>query len=77
MAKGDKEIMRKSGDDISSILLEERVFPPPRRFAARARLKAKDVAELRRWAAADPIAFWADLARRELVLARAVHGDAR
>jgi acetyl-CoA synthetase len=52
--------------DLKSILLEERVFPPPPAFAAKARVKPRDLEQMRRRADADPQAFWADLARREL-----------
>jgi hypothetical protein len=43
--------------DISSVLVEERIFPPPPAFAAAASLKAQDLAELHRRAAADPLGF--------------------
>ena len=52
--------------DISSVLVEQRSFPPPAGFAAAARLKAEDLAELHRRAAADPVGYWAELARAEL-----------
>jgi len=52
--------------DLKSMLLEERVFPPPPAFAAKARVKPRDLEQMRRRAAADPQAFWADLARQEL-----------
>jgi len=52
--------------NIVSVLLEERTFPPPSGFAAHARLKSTDLEELRRRAASDPTAFWAQLAREEL-----------
>src|SRR5215831_2173419 len=58
--------MTKARRNIESILSEERVFPAPADFAAHARLKTRDLQELRRKAAADPIAFWAGLAREEL-----------
>jgi acetyl-CoA synthetase len=66
MAKARKQIMKQAGEDIRSILLEERLFPPPRQFAAQAIVKPKNLTEMRRRAAADPVAFWADHARREL-----------
>ena len=56
-----------SDKNIRSILTEERLFEPPADFAARARVKSADLAELRSRAAADPTGFWADLARSELV----------
>ena len=56
-----------AGKNIESVLLEERSFPPPREFTAKAGLKAADVQQLQKAAAADSVAFWADLARKELV----------
>ena len=53
--------------NIVSALLEERSFPPGTQFAAQARVKPHDLEEMRRRAAQDPVGFWADLARRELV----------
>jgi acetyl-CoA synthetase len=56
-----------SGRQIDNVMQEKRVFPPPVEFAAQARIKSLD--EYRAlWdqAAADPPAFWADIARREL-----------
>ena len=55
-----------SKKNIESTLLEQRSFPPPRGFAARARLKPRDVDALRREAAADHLGFWAGQARAEL-----------
>jgi len=52
--------------NIESTLHENRTFPPPPAFAARARLRAAEVAELRRHAAADHVGFWGDLARKSL-----------
>ena len=43
-----------SDKNIRSILTEERLFEPPADFAARARVKSADLAELRSRAAADP-----------------------
>jgi acetyl-CoA synthetase len=59
--------MNKNRRDLKSILLEKREFPPPPAFAARARIKPADLDAMRRRAATDPEAFWAELARRELV----------
>ncbi len=53
--------------DLKSVLLEKREFAPPPAFAARARVKPEDLADMRRRAAADPEGFWAELARRELL----------
>ena len=52
--------------NIKSVLLEERVFPPPPAFAARARIKPADLERLRKRAREDHVGFWSDLARREL-----------
>jgi acetyl-CoA synthetase len=54
-------------EDIQSVLREERSFVPTPAFSSRARLKAAEVAELRRRAAADHEGYWADLARKHLV----------
>ncbi|TDJ47080.1 MAG: acetate--CoA ligase [Gammaproteobacteria bacterium] len=51
---------------ISSLLKEERVFPPGQAFAARARLQPADIEALRREAADDHEAYWARLAREEI-----------
>src|SRR5712672_400913 len=52
--------------DIESALREEREFPPPAAFAARARIGAAEAAAMRAEAAADHVGFWAGLARRSL-----------
>jgi acetyl-CoA synthetase len=52
--------------NIESVLAENRLFPPPAAFAAKARLTAADVQTLRERAAADHVGFWADLARTEI-----------
>ena len=52
--------------NIESVLLEERLFPPPRAFTAKAGLKSPDLHKLQKAAAANPVGFWADLAREEL-----------
>jgi acetyl-CoA synthetase len=52
--------------NIKSVLLEERTFPPPPAFAARARIKPADFERLRKHAHADHVGFWAELASREL-----------
>ncbi len=52
---------------IESTLHEERVFPPPPEFSARAHVKSADELEaLRREASASPEAFWARMAESEL-----------
>ena len=55
-----------SSQNIKSVLVEERSFPPSAEFTARARLKPADAAALRREAAADHVGFWARQARSEL-----------
>jgi acetyl-CoA synthetase len=55
-----------SSQNIKSVLVEERSFPPAPGFTARARLKPADLKSLRAEAAADHVGFWARLARTEL-----------
>jgi len=55
-----------SDKNIKSVLLEERTFPPPAAFAARARIKPADLESLRKRAREDHVGFWADLATQEL-----------
>jgi acetyl-CoA synthetase len=52
--------------NIKSVLLEERTFPPPPEFVARARIKPADAEKLRRRAREDHTGFWAQLAASEL-----------
>jgi len=52
--------------NIKSVLLEERTFPPPPEFVARARIKPADAEKLRRRAREDHTGFWAELAASEL-----------
>jgi len=52
--------------NIESVLLEKRTFPPSPQFTSRARLGPPDLEALHREAQADPTEFWAGLARREL-----------
>src|ERR1700742_2791467 len=55
------------GGQIDTVMHETRVFPPPKEFAAKARIRSFDEYQ-KLWdkAAADPVKFWADLAREEL-----------
>ena len=55
-----------SDNNIESALHEERQFPPPRAFAANARIKPSYLAALHERAAADYEGFWADIARAEI-----------
>jgi acetyl-CoA synthetase len=57
---------RTTSSDIESVLHEQRIFPPPLEFVARARLRAEELDELRRRAELDPAGFWAELARTRL-----------
>ncbi|MBV8740152.1 MAG: AMP-binding protein, partial [Sinobacteraceae bacterium] len=52
--------------NIESVLLEERSFPPSAAFTARARIKPADLQKMQRAASADLPGFWAELARQEL-----------
>ena len=53
--------------EIENVLEEDRLFPPSPEFAAKARLGSmEDYQALYDRAAADPVAFWSDLAKREL-----------
>jgi acetyl-CoA synthetase len=52
--------------NIESILLEQRSFPPPAAFTARARLKPADLDALKRRAREDNAGFWKELAASEL-----------
>jgi acetyl-CoA synthetase len=56
-----------SGNSIESILTEKRLFPPPADFAARAVPNADSLQRLHAAARRDSTAFWADLARSELL----------
>jgi acetyl-CoA synthetase len=53
-----------AGQNIDSILTETRTFPPPPEFSKQAHIKSKEEYDkLCARAAADPEAFWADIAR--------------
>jgi acetyl-CoA synthetase len=52
--------------NIVSTLLEQRSFPPPAAFTARARLKPADLEALQRRAREDNVGFWTELAASEL-----------
>ena len=57
----------QTGGQIDTVMQEKRLFPPPKEFSARARIKSLDEYQ-RIWdqAAADPPKFWGELAREEL-----------
>jgi acetyl-CoA synthetase len=52
-----------SSTNITSVLKETRLFPPPAEFAAHAHVDAAERARLAAWAEADPDAFWAEQAK--------------
>src|SRR6476659_8574887 len=57
----------ETGSQIATVRKEKRVFPPPKEFASRARIKSREeYQEICDDAASDPPKFWADLARDEL-----------
>ena len=59
--------MTSTGGHIDTVMHEERLFPPSAEFSSQARIKSLDEYQaLWDQAAADPPAFWADLAREEL-----------
>ncbi len=49
--------------NITSVLKETRVFPPPAAFAAQANVSPAEADRLREWAVHDPDGFWADMAQ--------------
>ncbi len=56
-----------TGGQIDTVMQEKRLFPPPKEFAERARIKSlQEYQSLWDQAAADPPKFWGDLARDEL-----------
>ena len=56
-----------SGGQIDNVMREDRVFPPPAEFAARASIDSQRAYDdLYERAKADPEKFWGDLARKEL-----------
>ena len=59
--------MKNEGKNLNSVLQERRRFVPAPQFVAQAQLKADELQRLREHAAADPQAFWAEHARRELI----------
>jgi acetyl-CoA synthetase len=59
--------MKKEGKNLNSVLQERRLFAPDPQFVAQAQLKADELQRLRHDAALDPQAFWAGLARKELI----------
>ena len=56
-----------SGGRIDTVMHETRVFPPSKQFASKARIGSPAAYEkLYAEAAADPVEFWAQMAREEL-----------
>lgn len=59
--------MSTEAGQIDTVMQESRLFPPPADFAANSRIKSEaEYQEIWDRAAADPPAFWAELAREEL-----------
>ena len=54
--------MSRVTTNIESLQHEDRVFPPPADFAARANIKAEELDRLRAEASANPEAYWASMA---------------
>lgn len=55
-----------SSNDINSVLIENRKFPPSAEFTAKARLKPADLEKLYQQATADYEGFWADQAKQHI-----------
>ncbi|MCK5002070.1 MAG: acetate--CoA ligase, partial [Gammaproteobacteria bacterium] len=55
-----------SSNDINSILIENRQFPPSEEFVANARIKPADFAALHKQAEEDYEGFWADQAKKHI-----------
>ena len=55
-----------SGGQIDTVMHEDRLFPPPAEFAAKAQINAAAYEELYERAKADPQRFWGELAKTEL-----------
>ncbi|MSQ81744.1 MAG: acetate--CoA ligase [Myxococcales bacterium] len=63
----DGTIAAGTNPDITSILVENRRFPPPKAFAAAAHLgQPETVEELRQRAALDPVGYWCDVAKTDV-----------
>src|SRR5262245_37485849 len=58
--------MSPSDQNITSVLKEHRLFPPPAQFTAQAHIKAADFDRWSKQAQADPTGFWAEHAKRLL-----------
>ncbi len=55
--------MSSPGPNITSVLVENRVFPPSEEFVAAAEINEAEADRLRQWAKEDPDSFWAEQAR--------------
>src|SRR5215469_13827922 len=66
MTRSQNTKARKGSQDISSVLHEERSFPASAEFAARARIGPKQLEALHRRAREDHVAFWGELAERNV-----------
>src|SRR3546814_18622095 len=61
-----QEPFMSDSQNIQSVLIENRVFPPSRDFVAGAGLNAERLAALHAQAEADHVGFWAGLAKKAL-----------
>jgi acetyl-CoA synthetase len=55
--------MSSADKNITSVLKETRLFPPPEEYARKAHISAAERDRLADWAAKDPDAFWAECAK--------------
>jgi len=55
--------MSSPGQNITSVLVETRVFPPTKAFVQAAHIDEPEADRLRQWAKEDPDSFWAEQAR--------------
>ncbi|HEX6963296.1 MAG TPA: acetate--CoA ligase [Lacipirellula sp.] len=67
IVSAENPMSQSSTGKLDNVMREDRVFPPPAEFSARARIKSMDEYQ-KLWdeAAADPPAFWARIAKEEL-----------
>ncbi len=64
--------MNSDGKNLNSVLQERRLFAPDPKFVAQAQLNKDELQRLHQQADADPQAFWAAQARKELIWHRPI-----